>query len=67
MERLLIRKMIDRCLTDYFGDASLSPLTEDDYKQLISIVSNTIEKQENDPSYEIVHDVVYTYLTQEEI
>ncbi|WLD91943.1 hypothetical protein MOJ78_12955 [Alkalihalobacillus sp. AL-G] len=57
--------MIDRCLSDYFGDSSLFPLTADEYEKLIDKISGTLVKQENEEVYTIVHDVIYAYLTQD--
>ncbi|WP_261129320.1 YqzH family protein [Bacillus sp. Marseille-Q3570] len=63
MEKKLLRKMIDRCVVDYFGDLELSPLTEDEYDELIEQVTIDLHTQQAEEVFAIVHDKVYSYLS----
>ncbi|MGP4081023.1 YqzH family protein [Pseudalkalibacillus sp. R45] len=63
MEKKLLRKMIDRCLVDYFGDLELSPLTEDEYDDLVEQVALDLHAQQEEEVFAIVHDKVYSYLS----
>ncbi|WP_221565410.1 YqzH family protein [Alkalihalobacillus sp. TS-13] len=63
MEKKLLRKMIDRCLVNYFGDLELSPLTEDEYDELIEQVTFDLNTQQEEEVFTIVHDKVYSYLS----
>ncbi len=65
VEEKFIRKMIDRCLIDYFGDLSLSPFGEEDYNVLIGEIMDELQNQEDEATYVIVHDKVYMYLATE--
>lgn len=62
VEEKFIRKMIDRCLVDYFGELSLSPFADEDYDLLIEEIMSELRHQRDEAAYVIVHDKVYTYL-----
>ncbi|MCF6137786.1 YqzH family protein [Pseudalkalibacillus berkeleyi] len=66
VEALFIKKMIDRCLIEYFGDLELSPFTNEDYDVLVEEIGTKIEQQQEEPTYVVVHDQVYQYLATQQ-
>jgi hypothetical protein len=62
VEEKFLKKMIDRCLTDYFGELSLSPFADEDYELLIEEIMSELRLQQDEAAYVIVHDKVYSYL-----
>jgi urate oxidase len=65
MEKPLIEKMIRNCLYQYRHTEDSIPLTKGDYEQLYERILDTYKTGDVD-LYEIVEDVVYEYLTNNE-
>ncbi|MBN3556016.1 hypothetical protein JYA63_17180 [Fictibacillus nanhaiensis] len=64
MNRLLIRKMIQHSLKDYFWEEENCILTEKEWANLEEKVLREIhEEDQNEAVYSIIQDVVYAYLT----
>ncbi|WP_408006663.1 YqzH family protein [Pseudalkalibacillus sp. A8] len=62
MEKKLVKKMIDRCLVDYFGDLEFSPITEVEYDALIDDIVSEVHNQPHEDVFALVHDKIYSYL-----
>jgi urate oxidase len=65
MEKPLVEKMIRNCLYQYQYTEDSNPLTKGDYEQLYERIVDIYKNGEVD-LYEIVEDVVYGYLTNNE-
>ncbi|WP_456278413.1 YqzH family protein [Bacillus sp. AK128] len=65
MEKPLIEKMIRNCLYQYQHTDESIPLSENDYSYLYERVL-TIYKSSKGDLHEIIEDVVYGYLTNNE-
>ncbi|WP_108670891.1 YqzH family protein [Peribacillus acanthi] len=64
MDQALIKKYIRNCFLQYAHNQTSIPVSENEYKELINQVE-ILKKQQPTLEYiEIVHDVVYEYLTQ---
>jgi hypothetical protein len=64
MENKFLLKMLKNSFLQYGRDLDIDPLLKDDSLQLIEKITN--EKDKDTEWYEIVEDVVYSYLTNQE-
>lgn len=64
MNRILIRKMIQRSLKDYLWEEENCTLTDEEWRNLEEEVLRQInEEGQNEAIYSIIQDVVYAYFT----
>jgi hypothetical protein len=64
MEEKFLLKMLKNSFLQYGRDLDEDPLSKGDYIHLIEKVTN--EKDPNTEWYEVIEDVVYAYLTNQE-
>ncbi|OAS87486.1 YqzH family protein [Metabacillus litoralis] len=64
MENEFLLKMLKNSFLQYGRDLDIDPLSKDDSLQLIEKITN--EKDKDTEWYEVVEDVVYSYLTNQE-
>ncbi|RHW41160.1 hypothetical protein D1B31_09500 [Neobacillus notoginsengisoli] len=62
MEEKLVRKMVNNCLKQYYGEES-QPLSESDLKEICERVYRLKELEPEARLFELVNDVVYEFLT----
>ncbi|MDQ0161443.1 YqzH family protein [Bacillus alveayuensis] len=65
MDTKMMKKMIQRSFHQY-GCDSFAPLSEEEYERLIKRVLEKKEKEPKEEWYEMVEDIVYEYITNEE-
>ncbi|WP_163102860.1 YqzH family protein [Peribacillus alkalitolerans] len=63
MDQALIKKYIRNCFLQYAHNQTSIPVGDEDYKDLIQQVEQIRKQQPSLEVHEIVHDVVYEYLT----
>jgi hypothetical protein len=64
MENKFLLKMLKNSFLQYGRDLDIDPLSKDDSLQLIEKITD--EKDKDTEWYEVVEDVVYSYLTNQE-
>lgn len=64
MDQALIKKYIRNCFFQYAHNQTSIPVGENEYKDLIQQVEQIKRQQPTLEYIEIVHDVVYEFLTQ---
>jgi hypothetical protein len=64
MEEKMLRKMLRNCFLQYGRNLDEDPLPEEDTAYVIEKI--TRDKTEDTEWYEVVEDVVYSYLTNQE-
>lgn len=64
MENKFLLKMLKNSFLQYGRDLDIDPILKDDSLQLIEKITN--EKDKDTEWYEVVEDVVYSYLTNQE-
>ncbi|KKI93064.1 hypothetical protein WQ54_06035 [Bacillus sp. SA1-12] len=64
MDEKFLLKMLRNSFLQYGRDLNEDPLSKDDYIQLIKKAA--IEKDPNTEWYEVIEDVVYAYITNQE-
>lgn len=63
MEKKLILKMIENSLKQYYRENEIFPLSAQDYEELYKKVLITRTIYAETELYEVIHDVVYEYIT----
>ncbi|MFB6465910.1 YqzH family protein [Cytobacillus sp. Hz8] len=63
MEKKLILKMIENSLKKYYRENEVFPLSAQDYEELYKKVLITRTAYAETELYEVIHDVVYEYIT----
>jgi hypothetical protein len=64
MEKKFLLKMLRKSFLQYGRHLDEDPLSNEDYIQLMKKITNT--KDDHSEWYEVVEDVVYGYLTNQE-
>ncbi|MFC0271462.1 YqzH family protein [Metabacillus herbersteinensis] len=64
MEEKFLYKMIQQCFYQYERDLAIDPLTDEEYVRILAAVKD--QKDEGSEWYEVVEDVVYGYVTNQE-
>jgi hypothetical protein len=64
MEKKFLFKMLRNSFLQYGRDLEIDPLSNDDYIKIIEKISE--EKKKDTEWYEVVEDIVYGYLTNQE-
>ncbi|WP_078432700.1 YqzH family protein [Metabacillus halosaccharovorans] len=64
MEDQILKKMLKKSFLQYGRNLDVDPLSEEDNIYLIQKI--TVDKNEESEWYEVVEDVVYSYLTNQE-
>lgn len=59
-----LKKLIRNCFLHYKHDVELFPLTDSEWHELCTKIILEKQKHPTIDLYEIVHDVVYDYLTK---
>ncbi|MBA2873345.1 hypothetical protein HNR31_000097 [Anoxybacillus caldiproteolyticus] len=64
MDEKWLKKLIRNCFLHYGHDIETFPLTNSEWYEFCQTIMLEKQKQPNLDLYEIVHDVVYDYLTK---
>jgi hypothetical protein len=63
MEKKLILKMIQNCFKQYYSDADMLPLNNEDMNMLCDQILKIKSEEPGIDLYEVVNDRVYEFLT----
>ncbi|WP_027407686.1 YqzH family protein [Anoxybacteroides tepidamans] len=64
MNEKWLKKFVRNCLLQYGRDVDEFPFTESEWADLSHKIILEKQKQPNSDLYEIVHDILYEYLTK---
>jgi hypothetical protein len=64
MEKKFILKMIKNCFKQYYAEAEILPLNQDDYEELYKRILIVMDEHPDAELYEIVNDSVYEFITR---
>ncbi|MCM3440895.1 YqzH family protein [Metabacillus halosaccharovorans] len=64
MEAKILKKMLKKSFLQYGRNLDVDPLSEEENIYLLQKI--TVDKNEESEWYEVVEDVVYSYLTNQE-
>ncbi|MEC2075789.1 YqzH family protein [Metabacillus fastidiosus] len=67
MEEKLLLKMLDKSFQQYGRDLTIDPLNEKEKKELIKEAVKQQQADSNSKWFEIIEDIVYEYVTNQEI